>query len=940
MPINRSSLSIVLLVLLTGVCGAVAGWTALYLYLSPNLPAVESIREIKFQTPLRIYSADDHLIGEFGEIRRIPVSYEQTPALLIKAFLAAEDDRFYSHNGVDVRGILRAVSRLLQTGEKQGGGSTITMQVAKNSFPINDGSFIYKAKQIILATKIEKELSKNEILEIYLNQNFLGYRAEGIGAAAQVYYGKSIDQLTLAQWAMIAGLPKAPSTLNPLVNPERAKERRDWILERMYSLEYVSEEDFREAVSTPLTASYHGQQIDLSAPYVAEMVRAEMLTLYGDAAYSEGFKVVTSVDSHLQKVAQQAVIKGLLDYTQRHGYHGPEKKFETSLFDVEEAKSLIDANEPASDNPTTSAFELYAIHATLPQPQASLEPNNNETPEASETPETEAEAEGLGEITEYIDLAPWRKELTDTPSFGGLAPAIVIDARERHIEILVKGAGVMTLPWENGPSSARPYISEDRRGPKPKVATDVINRGDLIRVYFDSEDEPYLAQIPKAQASLVSLDPNNGAIRALVGGFDFSYSNYNRATQANRQPGSNFKPFIYAAALENGFTAATVVNDAPIIKFDSTLEKAWRPENSGGKFSGPIRLREGLYRSKNYVAIRVLDSLGFTQTIRGMDRFGFDKSELPRDLTLALGSHVLTPLQVARGYTVFANGGYKVEPYFIEKIFDSEDNLLFEATPITVCKNCNKEDKALADETLENTNQSTDANTELAENIESPQTIDSQMVSDEELLEAELEAEIANMLNAEGQLIAGEKSEDTHQEHLKQKQLPIAELVMDPRVAYIMDDILKDVIKRGTGTKARSLQRPDIAGKTGTVGSDINNFDAWFSGYNQKIVTTAWIGFDQNLPLGKGEYGSSAALPIWMTFMREALKDIPIETREQPPGLVTVRINAKTGKRAQPNDPDATFEIFREENVPELEPISDVFVPADSTGEVHPDELF
>lgn len=878
----RSSITISLLVLLTGLCSAIVGWTGLYLYLNPNLPTVEKLREIKFQTPLRIFSTDNQLIGEFGEIRRVPVTIDEAPPLLIKAFLAAEDDRFYSHNGVDIRGIVRAVSRLVQTGEKQGGGSTITMQVAKNSFPINDGSFTYKAKQIFLALKIEKELSKDEIMELYINQNFLGNRAEGVGAAAQVYYGKTLDELTVAQLAMIAGLPKAPSAYNPLVNPERALERRDWILGRMEKLEFISLEEYEVAIDSPVTATYHGQQIDSSAPYIAEMVRQEIYDQYGDKAYTEGYRVFTTVDSQLQKAAQRSVVNGLVAYTGRHGYHGPEQHL-------------------SSDKTST---------------------NNSDPVKGAD--------ENEGGLADPLHIA-WLEQLQTIPEYSGLQPAVVTEAKDQTIQFLLRDGNIYALPWENGPSNARPYISEDNRGPKPENAQSFLSAGDVIRVYQKEDGLWYLTQLPKAQASLVALDPNNGAVRSLVGGFDFSYSNYNRATQAKRQPGSNFKPFVYAAALENGFTAASIVNDAPIIKFDSALERAWRPENSGGKYSGPIRLREGLYRSKNYVAIRVLDSIGFRKTLKNMDRFGFDKSELPKDLTLALGSHVLTPMQVAQGYTVFANGGYKVEPYFIERIENEEGEIFYEASPATVCNPCD-EDILLSDSSdnaLENNAETLDQKLENSNNEQNSFNTDSEQESETQITESSTELNLENENLLQTEATSPEK-----------KALPKAEKVMDERVAYIMDSILKDVIVRGTGTAARKLNRNDIAGKTGTVGSDINNFDAWFSGYNQHLVATAWIGFDQNLPLGKGEFGAIAALPIWMDFMKEALKDIPDTPREQPAGLVSVRINSKTGLRSPPEDPNFIFEIFRTENVPEMDTAIEIFVPTEDGEAVHPDELF
>lgn len=767
-----------------------------YLYLAPKLPSVDSLRDIQLQTPLRIYSADGELMGEFGEKRRTPVNYQDVPDQFIQALLAAEDNRFHQHHGVDIKGLLRAVSQLLTTGRKQTGGSTITMQVARNFFLSKEKTFSRKINEIFLALQIERELSKEQILELYVNKIYLGHRAYGIQAAAQVYYGTSIDQLELAQLAMIAGLPKAPSSFNPITNPARALIRRNWILDRMLSLGSIDQLTHTQAINSLLSAKRHNLRIGLQAPYIAEMVRKEMVTRYGKRAYTDGYQVITTVSSHLQKRAQQAVIDGLLTYDQRHGYRG--------------------ANNNYADKPES-----------------------------------------------------WSKTLKSTTKLAGLEPAIVSAIEEKTLTAILSNEEAIEVSWEDGFKSVRPYITQSRRGPAPKSVNDFLSIGDLIWLNKTKAGQWQFIQIPKAQAALVSLSPQDGGIIALVGGFDFQQSKFNRAVQATRQPGSNFKPLIYSAALENNFTAATLINDAPVVFDDSSLEGTWRPANDSGKFYGPTRLRKALYKSRNLVSIRLLRELGIDKATDYISRFGFDKKKLPHDLSLALGSHALTPLQVATVYATFANGGYKVEPYLIDKIMNSQHNTLFEATPLTVCDKC-----------------------EIAESLQTPKNSVLNDIDEEEQESANIEEILAT----------GDKTIN-----------PQAPRIMEERVAYIMDNILKDVIKKGTGRRAKVLKRNDIAGKTGTTNGPT---DAWFSGYQHSVVTTTWLGFDRNQRLGRREYGGSAALPIWIDYMREALADIPPYVRQQPEGIVTVLIDPKTGKRAGPNHKDAIFEIFRKELAP------------------------
>lgn len=825
MKIKSKFLAVTLWLLAAGLGSSLVGLSGTYLYLSPQLPSVDTLRDVRLQTPLRIYSSDGKLIGEFGDQRRTPVKFDDIPPLYIQALLAAEDSHFFSHHGVSLKGISRAVVELITTGKKGSGGSTLTMQVARNYFLTKRKAFIRKFNEILLALRIERELTKEEIFELYVNVTFLGKRAYGIEAAAQVYYGRTLQDLTLPELAMIAGLPQGPSTQNPIANPRRAEERRNWILGRMLQLSMIDEETHSNAINTPLTAKYHGVNLDVYSPYVSEMARKKAIDLFGYAAYTDGYRIYTTVDSRLQDTAQKAVVDGLITYDERHGYRGAEQNLTIDQLPV-----------LASEN---NVVEL--------------------------------------------DYTPWLDILKATPSYGNLEPAIVTETEESRIHVLTKNHEILTLEWDQGLSDARPYVSENTRGPAPKTAEEIVQAGDLVRIRV--EDGLWrLTQIPEAQAALIALSPQNGAIRALVGGFDFHQSNFNRVTQARRQPGSNFKPFVYTAALEHGMTAASIINDAPIVFEDGQLENTWRPENDGGRFYGPTRLREALYRSRNLVSIRILRNTGISNVINGMSRFGFDESELPRDLSLALGSHDLTPLQVATGYAVFANGGYKVEPYLVEKILNFDGHAVFEALPATVCKGCD-EGEYQAQLALRHT-----APTHSPEEPDDGYTIEGDPF--------QFPFEIKSQLGI-----------------LEPSDYPKAPRVLDEKVAYIMDSILRDVVKRGTGVRAKALGRNDLAGKTGTTNGPK---DAWFSGYNGHLVATTWVGFDKHTPLGRNEYGGSAALPIWIDFMGVALKGKPNSHKAQPPGLVTVRINPETGERARIGDPDAIFETFRAEYVPEI----------------------
>ena len=712
-------------------------------------------------------------------MRRFPISYDQVPAAFVHALLAAEDDNFLNHHGVDPMGLLRAATELAQTGHIQTGGSTITMQVAKNYFLTSDRVFSRKLNEILLALQIERNLDKQEIFELYVNKIYLGNRAYGIEAAAQVYYGKSINELPLADLAMIAGLPKAPSRYNPIANPERTKVRRDWILDRMLTLGYIDEAAYREAVNTPITARNHGANPEMEAPYIAEMARLEMVERYGDKAYTQGFNVYTTADSRLQEMANHALRDGLQEYDRRHGYRGPEAR----------------------------------------NPDITLE-------------------QGIELLNGYKSL-------------GGLEPALVTAVNADNVEIRLRRDQAGLIAWDQM-SWARPYLSANGMGPRPSKPMDVLKPGDIIRVSRVEDDNWRLAQVPEAQSALVVLGPQDGAIKALIGGFSFVQSNYNRATQARRQPGSSFKPFLYCAALDKGYTPASLVNDAPLIFVDDYLDSIWRPQNSGGDFLGPIRLREALYRSRNLVSIRLMQDLGVDNALSYIERFGFDRKELPRNLSASLGTPELTPLQIAQGYATFANGGYAVKPYLIDRIENRYGQLIdYSKPPVTP------------------------------------------------VLTEHQQARLDAYVERQGSAIT--------------EQPVAAEQVVEERTIYQLNSMLRDVVRRGTAVRARALNRNDLAGKTGTTN---DQKDAWFSGFNPDLVATVWVGFDQPSTLGRREYGGTAALPIWMNFMGPALEGVPDREPSMPRGLITARIDPATGRSAPPGTEGAFMEIFKQEDAP------------------------
>ncbi|HEX7046168.1 MAG TPA: penicillin-binding protein 1A [Gammaproteobacteria bacterium] len=816
-----------------------------YVYFAPGLPDAQALKDVQLQVPLRIYTRDGRLIAEYGEQRRVPLTLEEVPDPLEHAILAAEDDRFYQHPGIDVFGIARAAVNNVLAGEIVGGASTITQQVARNFFLSFDQTWTRKIREAFLSIKIEQELTKDEILELYLNKIYLGNRAYGFGAASEIYYGKPLNQLNLAQMAMLATIPKAPSKYNPIADPERALIRRAYVLGRMLELGYIDSAAYDEAMAAPVTASYHGVVSEVDAYYVGELVRADLVARVGEeAAYTDGYRVITTLDSRLQKAANQSIRDALQEYDLRYGYRGPIGHLEPESFDAE-----------------TLAEDFDAVVGDFREP-------------------------------------------------GNLQTAVVMELTDTVARVFVREVGPIEIGMA-GLEWAAPAQDLRQTGPAPEMPADVLAVGDIIYVLRDPEvaakieseadDETgvnadinneagwRLAQIPEVQGALVSLDPEDGAVVALVGGYDFFYSKYNRAVQARRQPGSSFKPFIYSAALANGFTPATIVNDAPVVFADEELEDVWRPQNDSGRFYGPTRFREALVNSRNLVSIRVLQTMGIGNAIDYLSStYGFDRERLPRNLSLALGSGAYSPMEMASAYTVIANGGYRVQPYYIDEIIGPGGKTIFRADPAIVCPEC---------EVVE---------TELAA---ADVAVDGEAITESSPLpESPGEEPVAVALPLNDAAFAG---------MIERREPRIAERVQSAPVNYLIADMMRDVIQRGTGRRARVLGREDISGKTGTT----NEYrDAWFSGFNPEIVTTVWIGFDDFSTLGSGEYGGRAALPAWINYMRVALAGTPEVYHERPPGLVTVRIDPETGLLAGAGNPDAIFETFVEGTVPPEQP--------------------
>lgn len=729
-----------------GVVGlALAGFAVLLAY--PNLPSIEALTEYQPKIPLRVYTSDGVLIGEFGEERRSLVRMDEVPALMKQAILAAEDERFYQHTGVDYQGVLRAAYSNLLTGGKTQGASTITMQVARNFFLSREKTLTRKLYEALLAFKIENSLAKDQILEIYINQIYLGQRAYGFGTAANIYFGKNLAQLNVAEIAMLAGLPKAPSLFNPVINPRRAKQRQLYVLRRMHELSILNDEEYEQAQAAPVSVKRESvTEYAVHAEFVAEMVRQTLYERYPDDVYSRGYRVYTTITRADQEAAYAALRQGLLEYDRRHGYRGPE--------------GFVDLKDAQEED--------------------------------------------------------YEEALQDYADSDALLAALVLEVAPKRVKAYRRGGETVTLSGEGLKLAERMLNS---RTPQNRR----VRRGAVIRIQMDDSGNWQITQLPETEGAFISLNPQDGAVRSLVGGFDFNRNQYNHVTQAWRQPGSGFKPFIYSSALEKGFTPATVINDAPVV-VDAALTggQVWEPKNYDGRYEGPMSMRTALAKSKNMVSIRILQAIGPQYAQDYIARFGFDADRHPPYLTMALGAGSATPLQMARAFSVFATGGYRTEPYVIQKVVDDRGNVLAQAAPT----------------------------------------------------------------------LAGDES-------LR---------VIDARNAFIMDSMMHDVVRYGTAARAMSLQRQDLAGKTGTTNDYI---DAWFSGYHPTLVGIAWVGFDQPKKLGPGETGSVTALPIWISYMAKALKGVPEMSQRVPEGIVASRVN-ENGLQS----PDGRLEFFFRENVP------------------------
>jgi len=825
-----------------------------YFYIKSDLPSVDVLKDVRLQTPMRIFTQDGKLISQYGVKRRIPLTLEQIPLQLQQAVIATEDSRFYDHPGIDPIGMMRALVNLVVTGEKGQGGSTLTMQMARDFFLTREKKYIRKIREIILAWHMEQLLSKQEILELYLNKVELGHRAFGFGAAAQVYYGKSLNELTLAQIATIAGLPQAPSVLNPISRPERSVVRRRIVLLRMLDEEYINQEQYEQAVNAPVTAKKYGAEIGLDAPYLADIIYSEMIELYGkDEAETGGYQIYSTTSSELQAAAQKAVRRNLHDYDERHGYQGPVKQL--WLVDLVEDKDVLLSEQTIS------------------------ELNNSE---------------------------PWPEEqmlsyLQEVQTFESMHPAIVVKVNEKDIIIFNHQGKYSIIDWD-GLDWARPFINDAKQGPEPKIASDILQAGALILIRQREDDLHWqLAQYPQATGAFVALDPKNGAAQAVVGGYSFYQTQFNRATQAKRQVGSNIKPFIYSAALENGYTLASVINDAPITQWQSGSGNAWRPENSPAEYDGPIRMRVALSKSKNVVSVRLLRAVGLANVAEHLTRFGFDKDDIPVDETLSLGSGSHTPLEVATAMAVIANGGFLIQPHFIQRIENEMGDILWQANPVNACNPC----------------------------ISESQT--EQVDVDPQDIEALLAAEFGVAQQAEEPV----------------ENIPSAPQVISAENAFLVAEMMRSAVQyngswdnRGTGWRAAMLlERSDVAGKTGTT-NDVR--DTWFSGFTPNLVATAWVGFDDNnRRLGRttrnqnlinknpvkfnyignaligSESGAHAAQPAWIRFMQYALADKPEHLLPMPTELLTVRIDKGTGKLTNRTDKTSMFEYFTQGTEPQ-----------------------
>jgi len=769
-----------------------------YLYFAPEIPSSSEVASVELQVPLKIFTKDGKLIGEFGEIHRTKLKFEEIPDTFVKAFLAAEDSDYFNHTGVDILSLVRAAYQFLREGEIVSGGGTITMQVARNYVLTKERTFERKLKEIFTALKIDFSFTKEEIFELYVNQIFLGNRAYGIKAAAEIYYDKNLEDLNLAQYAMIAALPKAPSRINPLINPRKAINRRNYVLRRMLALEFIDQTQFDVASSAPVTASFSGISPEVEADYLAEEIRKYIIKNYGLSAYKDGYQVFSTIDSSYQTAAREAVEEGIEDYEERHGFEKPENH-----------EYLL----PKSFKNRSEFFYAFAY-----DPFSYLDKFG-------------IELEAKNPFYKAMEFLEQQAE------FKNFKPAILISVEDERLLTLNKEGKIENILLANLTKSIRPRINENRKDKKLTNFSEFFESGDLVWLSKDSNQNKSitLSIHPKVQSALVSLNPSSGEILALVGGYNFRNSQFNRAIQAKPQLGSNFKPFLYAAAFENGFSPASVIVDSPLVFDDQNLEEIWRPRNASGKFYGPTRLREALVQSRNVVSVKLLQEVSIKDAKESLEKFGFYKEELPNDLSLALGSYGVSPLKNAELFSIFANGGKKVVPYFIDRILFPDGNEI----------NFSEEKKS--------------------------------------------------------------KTGDYLSQWFGTDEREADNFSIDPRIAFMINDILKEAAQRGTGRKINELGRKDFAAKTGTS-NDAES--TWFTGFNENILTTVWFGYDNPSSLGNNEFGSTTSLPIWLNYKKQIIDTIPKGKFKKPSGLIARKINLETGELAKPEDERVKFELF------------------------------
>ena len=802
---RRLRIAATVVVSIAGLIGL--AFLATYYYLRPTLPDVAQLRDVRLAVPLRVYSRDGRLLAQIGEQRRVPVTWEQIPAVVVQAVLAAEDDRFFEHPGVDWQGLLRAVAVAAVTMEVSQGGSTLTQQLVRTTLITKEKQLRRKLREIFLALSLENELSKQEIFTLFVNTQFLGQRSYGFAAAAETYFGKPLEAIDASEAALLAGILQAPSRQNPVAGPEEAAARRAYVLRRMRELGYLDDAAWQSAMDTPVSRALHGPRVQIDAPWVGEMVRLGLLSKYGERIYSDGFQVFTTIDSRLQRAADVALRSAVVEYDRRHGWRGAIGRVEV---------------DKETDEILAGAIEDY-------------------------------------------------------PVVGGLVPAIVVDTDATEASVVARSG----LRYRLGMEGIRWARVKDKTPQSPR---DVMKIGDVVYVLPSGEGKALLAQLPEVQGAFVALDPKDGAIVAMSGGFDYDASKFNRVTQARRQPGSSFKPFIYSAALEAGLTPASVVLDAPVVYEapDPSVgiglrtadpegalreEEDWRPVNDSRRFYGPTRLRDALARSRNLVTIRVMRQIGVRYTRDYVERFGLPKDHIPADLTAALGTAQLTPLEMADGFAVFANGGSLVQPYLIDRLVAADGTVLEQAEPLVACNDCIAQAPELP--------------------VFSPPVV----------------------VDGAGNGVV--RAADVGGQLPRPAPEQLAPRVISEANAWIVADMMRDVINRGTGQRARALGRDDLAGKTGTTNE---GRDAWFSGFNPDLVATAWVGFDQERPLGRDEEGSRTALPMWIYFMREALESLPERRLPMPDGVVTARISSEASEFDE--DAPAQFEYFLADHVP------------------------